>query len=107
MTCLDLMVKLYSFFQGEMEREEWRGVRGAMRNAVKEAYERHTRFAYSGSARMKRLDYLLGQMRRLSELSLSMGTQCGCFRCVDGQCPLFVFSSSSSFVSLVTHDGLQ
>ena len=60
-TCLDLMVQLHRFFEGEMRREEWRGVGGAMRSAMKEAYERRTGFAYSGSARMKRVDYLLGR----------------------------------------------
>ena len=60
-TCLDLMMQLHCFFEGEMGRGEWRGVEGAMRSAMKKAYERRTGFAYSGSARMKRVDYLLGR----------------------------------------------
>ena len=60
-TCLDLMAQLHYFFEEEMGREEWQGVRGTMRSAMKKAYERRTGRAYSTSARMKRVDYLLGQ----------------------------------------------
>ena len=60
-TCLDLMVQLHRFFEGEIGREEWRVVGGAMKSVMKKAYERRTGFAYSGSARMKMVDYLLGQ----------------------------------------------
>ena len=60
-TCRDLMMQLHCFFEGEMGAEEWRGVGGTMRSAMKEAYERRTGFAYSGSARMKRVDGLLGK----------------------------------------------
>ena len=62
-TCLDLMVQLHCFFEEEMERGEWRSVRGVRRSEMKKAYERRTGFAYSGSARMKRVDYLLGRTR--------------------------------------------
>ena len=60
-TCHDLMVQLHSFFEGEMGEEEWQGVRGEKRSAMKKAYERRTGCAYSTSARMERVDYLLGR----------------------------------------------
>ena len=60
-TCLDLMVQLHRFFQGNLGGEEWQGVRGAKKSAMKEAYRRRTGRAYSASARMKRIDYFLGQ----------------------------------------------
>ena len=37
--CHDLMVQLHHFFEGEMGRGEWGSVRGAMKRAMKNAYE--------------------------------------------------------------------
>ena len=61
-TCLDLIMQLHWFFEQEIESEEWRSVRTrTKRSAMKEAYERRAGGAYSASARMKRVDYFLGQ----------------------------------------------
>ena len=60
-TCMDLMVQLHYYFDGEIGEEEWRDVRGGRRTAMKKAYKQRTGRAYSASARMKRVDYLLGR----------------------------------------------
>ena len=61
-TCLDLIEQLHRFFEEEIGREEWWGVRvGTKGSAMKKAYERRTGRAYSASARMKKVDYFLGQ----------------------------------------------
>ena len=59
-TCLDMMVQLHSFFEGEMGEEEWQGVEGEKRSGMKKAYKRRMGRAYSSSARMKRVDCFLG-----------------------------------------------
>ena len=60
-TCLDLMVQLHHYFDGEIVEEEWQDVRGGRRSAMKKAYKQRTGPAYSASAHMKRVDYLLGR----------------------------------------------
>ena len=60
-TCLDLMVQLHCYLDSEIGEKEWRDVRDGRRSAMKEAYKQRTGRRYSSSARMKRVDYLLGQ----------------------------------------------
>ena len=62
-TCFELIAQLHHFFQGELGREEWQGVGGERRHAMKTAYQRRTGHRYSESVRMKRVDYLLGKTK--------------------------------------------
>ena len=56
------MAQLHRFFNEPVSGEEWRAVRGSQRELVKAAYERRTGRMYDRtSARLKKVDYLLGR----------------------------------------------
>lgn len=63
-TCMDLLVQLHRYFDQPISSDTWRRVRDSRRDAMKAAYKRRTGREYnSQSARMKVVDYLLGQSR--------------------------------------------